>query len=70
MYFKIYTTTDGLSNNFIYSLYEDKDRILWIGTRSGLNRLAAGKITSYTVSTGMYDDVVFQILEDEKENRG
>ena len=49
-------------------MYEDKDGILWIGTRSGLNRLAAGKITSYSVATGMYDDVVFQILEDEKEN--
>ena len=35
--FTLFTTTDGLSNDHIFSLVCDKAGILWIGTPSGLN---------------------------------
>jgi signal transduction histidine kinase/CheY-like chemotaxis protein/ligand-binding sensor domain-containing protein len=36
------TDADGphsLSHNFVYSIYEDKSEVLWIGTEGGLNKL-------------------------------
>ncbi len=47
------------------SLYEDRDGVLWIGTYDGgLGRWHNGKLTSYTTQNGLYNDGVFQILED------
>ncbi|HEY0355655.1 MAG TPA: two-component regulator propeller domain-containing protein, partial [Flavisolibacter sp.] len=35
-----FTTRDGLSDNFIYSLACDQNNTLWIGTQNGLDRIA------------------------------
>ncbi|MBM3840611.1 MAG: hypothetical protein FJ398_22150 [Verrucomicrobia bacterium] len=37
-----YSVTNGLSNNNVWALHEDKDGVLWIGTERGLNRLKNG----------------------------
>jgi signal transduction histidine kinase len=76
--FTTYTTKNGLSNDFIWSIYQDKDNLLWIGTSGGgLNRLdyssekssdSVKKIISYTTKEGLFDDLIYQILEDNKEN--
>jgi ligand-binding sensor domain-containing protein/signal transduction histidine kinase len=45
---KIYTTSDGLSENIVRALAEDADGNLWVGTESrGLNLFKAGKFISY-----------------------
>lgn len=36
--FKHYTINDGLSQNTVFSLLEDKDGIMWMGTEDGLNK--------------------------------
>ncbi|MFN8286946.1 MAG: two-component regulator propeller domain-containing protein [Chitinophagales bacterium] len=38
MYFETLNTKSGLSSNEVLCLYEDKQHLLWIGTRDGLNR--------------------------------
>src|SRR5205823_4848632 len=49
-------------------VYEDADHDLWIGSfGSGLFRLRAGKLTSFRMKDGLFDDIVWSILED---NRG
>jgi signal transduction histidine kinase/ligand-binding sensor domain-containing protein len=68
--FSSLTRATGLSANRISALYEDTAGILWVGTYDGgLNRLqptAAGpQITRYTTEQGLYDNGVFQILEDD-----
>jgi ligand-binding sensor domain-containing protein len=35
---KSYTTTDGLVNNTVLSMTQDKHGYLWIGTAEGLSR--------------------------------
>jgi hypothetical protein len=56
---------DGLSSNMVRSLHEDTDATLWVGTYGGgLNRLRNGRLTSYTTREGLFNDVVYQILED------
>ncbi|MEO7273189.1 MAG: two-component regulator propeller domain-containing protein [Vicinamibacterales bacterium] len=48
------------------ALYRDRDNVLWIGTYDGgLNRFANQRFTSYTVKNGLYNNGVFQILEDD-----
>ncbi|HXL58441.1 MAG TPA: two-component regulator propeller domain-containing protein, partial [Chitinophagaceae bacterium] len=39
--FDNYTINDGLSNNFITSIFQDHIGIMWIGTQNGLNRFDA-----------------------------
>lgn len=56
---------EGLSTEYVYSVYEDPQGSLWIGTQGGgLNRFKDGKITVYAMKNGLFDDVAFQILED------
>ncbi|MGC2403922.1 MAG: two-component regulator propeller domain-containing protein [Acidobacteriaceae bacterium] len=54
----------GLS---ITALHEDDAGVLWIGTHdSGLARLDHNTFTRYTEKDGLFNNGVFQILEDEK----
>ena len=66
---------NSIPDNFIWTLYEDKDRNLWIGTNSGglskLNTLT-GKFTNYkympNVSNTIGNNNVRAILEDKEGN--
>ncbi len=63
--FARWSEKDGLPSNNIWSIYEDDEGILWIGTYDGgLARFKNGKFTSYSVKDGLFDDGVFRILED------
>ena len=65
---KIYSKQDGL-NYDIFALYEDADRALWIGSYGdGLFRFKDGKTTRITSQNGLYDNSVYQILEDDQQN--
>jgi signal transduction histidine kinase/ligand-binding sensor domain-containing protein len=61
---KMQSWADLPSSN-IWSIYEDHDGILWIGTYDGgLLRYENGKFTSYSTTEGLFDNGAFQILED------
>jgi ligand-binding sensor domain-containing protein len=67
--FTHYTTSDGLSNNYVRAIHEDTDGTLWIGTYGGgLNRFRNGKFVQITTQDGLFDNLVSQILEDERGN--
>jgi ligand-binding sensor domain-containing protein len=67
------TEADGLSLGQVTSIHEDHAGLLWIGTfDSGLNRLEASpdgqnwrKLTRYTTEQGLFNNGVYQILEDD-----
>ncbi|HXF43688.1 MAG TPA: two-component regulator propeller domain-containing protein, partial [Pyrinomonadaceae bacterium] len=66
---KTFTAADGLSSNLVRSLYLENDGTVWIGSYDGgLTRLKDGKFTRYTSNDGLFNDGVFQILEDEQGN--
>jgi signal transduction histidine kinase/ligand-binding sensor domain-containing protein len=44
---------DGLSGNTIYSAFEDRERNLWFGTDSGLDRFRESKATPFSSEEGM-----------------
>jgi signal transduction histidine kinase/CheY-like chemotaxis protein/ligand-binding sensor domain-containing protein len=51
--FTAFTHLDGLSNDYIYSVYEDASGVLWVGTPTGLNRLDQGRIDIFTTADGL-----------------
>lgn len=64
-----YTDKDGLSNNFIRSIFQDSAGRLWIGTRKGLNRFDydTGVFVVYTREEGLPGDFVRDIYEDSRK---
>ncbi len=61
----------SLSNNTVLCLHADADNVLWIGTfGGGFNKLdlATEKFERFTQKNGLSNNVVYGILEDEKQN--
>ena len=62
---KNYTYLDGLKDNFIESIYQDRDGFLWFGTLSGgVSRYDGEKFTNFTVDDGLASDSIRAIHED------
>ncbi len=59
-----YTSNDGLAADDIWSVYEDRDGIIWICTSNGLNKIADNKIYSYTERKGLPNKIVYSAIED------
>jgi signal transduction histidine kinase len=52
------THSSGLLNDNVTSLDADRNRRVWIGTKSGLNVATGSKLDSYTTHDGLPDDLV------------
>jgi len=48
--------SDGLTDNKVLALFEDREGSLWVGTTSGLDRFRDTKITTLTVKEGLPSD--------------
>ena len=59
---KLFTTVDGLPDDFVRSLYTDADGSLWIGTRNGLSHYLHGAFISYSRLDGLGSDLIGSIL--------
>ena len=59
---QLFTTADGLPDDFVRSLYADTDNSLWIGTRNGLAHYQNGTFTSFSSLDGLGSDVIGAIL--------
>jgi diguanylate cyclase (GGDEF)-like protein len=61
----VFRAADGLPSDFVYSLHEDAGGALWIGTAGGgLCRYKDGRFATATVKQGLFNDLIFRILED------
>ncbi|MFI5197368.1 MAG: two-component regulator propeller domain-containing protein [Thermoanaerobaculia bacterium] len=66
--FKTFRASEGLSYA-VRVLKADPDGTLWIGTSGGgLFRMRDGRLSAVTARQGLYDDVVFAILDDGAGN--
>lgn len=67
--FERYTTEQGLSQNSILSMLQDKRGFLWIGTEDGLNRFDGYTFKKFYHhagdTSGLTDDQVWTLLEDK-----
>ena len=66
-HFTKYTTTDGLSNNYVASVREDPvSGTMWIGTLGGLNAIRDGRLRFVGLDKGLPTRVVSSIIKDRK----
>jgi len=70
--FTHYTTREGLSNDHVFSIFQDTRGLLWIGTSNGLNIFDGNSFekiypTDFD-SANLHSDVVTHISEDPNEN--
>jgi ligand-binding sensor domain-containing protein/signal transduction histidine kinase len=66
--FELFTTANGLPDDFVRSLYTDGDGSLWIGTRGGLSHYEHGRFTSYSTLDGLGSDLIGSILRTHDGN--
>jgi len=62
---KYYNTSNGLTDNMIYSIKQDKSGNIWVGTdRGGINMFDGSKWINYTVYDGLLSNRVYAIDQD------
>ncbi|NNC82658.1 MAG: histidine kinase [Flavobacteriales bacterium] len=60
------TEKNGLSEDFIWTLYQDMDDNIWIGTSgAGLDLMAHDHFRTLTTADGLGSDIVYDILQRE-----
>jgi ligand-binding sensor domain-containing protein len=60
---------DGLSNNYVLDIAQDKKGLIWIATESGLNRFDGKNFTVYKENNSkLVNDAVNTLLYDSAEN--
>ncbi len=68
-FFRSLDSKDGLSENRINSIYQDKKGFIWIGTDGGLNRYDGHDFKTYyldpEVETGLRSNIIQCITEDQ-----
>lgn len=68
-YFRQYTINEGLSNNAVYSVFQDSKGRMWFGTIDGLHsfdgqRIKVWRNDSEDISLG---NIIYSIAEDDKQ---
>ncbi len=58
------STQEGLPNDLVRSLLEDRQGRLWIGTEGGLGLFAGGELRLFNTTDGLANDLVLSLLED------
>jgi signal transduction histidine kinase/ligand-binding sensor domain-containing protein len=70
--FEHFTSENGLSENFVYTVFQDSKGFLWIGTHDGLNRYDGYRFKKFrhnpADSNSIPDNTIKSICEDGKGN--
>ncbi|NPA36756.1 MAG: SpoIIE family protein phosphatase [Chlorobi bacterium] len=64
--FKIYNTSSGLPDNFIYSLTQGANGFIWIGTSEGLARYDGHEFVTFTVADSLAENFIQSLYVDSK----
>ncbi|SNA64720.1 sensor histidine kinase [Flavobacterium psychrophilum] len=63
-----YTTSDGLPNNAVRSLFIAKDNVLWVGTENGVSRFVNGQFYNLSEADGLGHNSCWDISQDTDGN--
>ena len=66
--FTHFTEKEGLSNNIVRSILEDKSGNLWFGTYGGVSKYDGKSFTHFTEKEGLSNNTVWSMLEDKSGN--
>src|SRR5688572_4634101 len=65
--FKVYTSSTGLPNNAVYSIFQDSKGYIWFGTDVGVCRYDGVNYTNFGVKEGMVAAPVRGLFEDREK---
>ena len=58
----IFTHNDGLSSDFVYALFEDREGTIWVTTSEGLDRFREVPVISLSVKQGLSSAITTSLL--------
>jgi ligand-binding sensor domain-containing protein/signal transduction histidine kinase len=59
-----YTEAQGLAQNSVYAVHQNRDGSVWAGTlRGGVSHFSSGKFTNYTIRDGLASNTIDAIVE-------
>ncbi|MCK4664830.1 MAG: SpoIIE family protein phosphatase [Bacteroidales bacterium] len=67
-YFDNYSVKDGLAQSKIYSIVQDHEGYIWLGTESGISLFDGSKFENYTSDDGLAESAVRTIYLDSENN--
>jgi signal transduction histidine kinase/ligand-binding sensor domain-containing protein len=59
---EVFTRTEGLSGDDITTIFEDRDRNIWVGTFNGLDRFRETPVQTYSERDGLWSARVVSVL--------
>jgi streptogramin lyase len=63
--FQHFTTREGLANNRVTAIYEDRAGIIWFGTGGGVSRYDGKSFRNFTTKEGLSNNDLTTIMEDK-----
>ena len=66
-YFENYSAVDGLDSK-VFSIVQDENRYVWLGTRTGITKFDGNTFTNYTTENGLAPLPVRVLFRDKKNN--
>lgn len=60
----VYTTDDGLADNYVQAICSDREGNIWFGTRGGISVFDGSSFTSYTASDGLASNRILSLAVD------
>ncbi len=61
-----YDITEGLAGSTVYSITQDPDGFLWLGTESGVSRFDGTQFKNFTTADGLPDIEILKIFSDSR----
>lgn len=65
-HFTHFSVSEGLSNDIVFSILQDKSDNLWFGTNGGVSKYGGKLFTHFTREEGLSNTKVYSILTDKK----
>ena len=63
---RTYGGTDGLADNWVWSVCQDREGNMWFGTEAGVNRYDGQTFTKFTTDDGLAHNAVLSIFQDRE----
>ena len=68
-FFRQYTVADGLPSNTVYSLDQDSQKRLWMGTGNGIAQFDGKNFHSYSMEDGLINILVYGLTVDHLDRK-
>lgn len=65
-YIQHFTTQDGLPSNSVYTIIQDRNNFIWVGTDAGVARYDGNEFTGFSKKDGLNSNEIVRIKEDSQ----